>query len=489
VNATYNLHDGNAGNLVGALGQDGHPYQCSGSKNIFRFNLAVHDTFNTVFPRDEVVAFYSIHGEVACENHAYNETYVGPTAGQLKAIIQMSSQEDSVVGNTFTNCIFYRPRNYYIIWDNDIRRALSRFSNVYDGNLLYRADSPAWIRYSHLGGQSYYSLDEAKSALPTLWGPRNIAGQPRFVDEAHGDYRLSVESPAIDAGIHLTVATVGGGNATALPVRDAGYFTDGWGIIEPDSIRIDGAVPSETVGIAAIDYVTHTITLASSRSWSPGARIWYYRTDRFRGSAPDIGALEYAGGAISPPPPAIPAQPALLSPASGDTGVAAYASLQWTPVTSASSYVLEVADSPLFTSLFVRADALSSASYTLSGLAPGHTYYWRVAAVNDAGTGAWSTVSSFTTHAQVPRDWALEQNFPNPFNPTTTIVYRLPTPARVRLALYDAVGRLVLRLIDADQEPGEYAVSVGKGNLASGVYFYALQAGTFFDFRRMVLLK
>lgn len=83
----------------------------------------------------------------------------------------------------------------------------------------------------------------------------------------------------------------------------------------------------------------------------------------------------------------------------------------------------------------------------------------------------------------------LAQNFPNPFNPTTTINYSLAKPEYVHLALYDTQGRQVRVLVAAQQNAGRYALGVDGRNLASGVYFYRLTAGAFVDEKRMLLVK
>ncbi len=74
----------------------------------------------------------------------------------------------------------------------------------------------------------------------------------------------------------------------------------------------------------------------------------------------------------------------------------------------------------------------------------------------------------------LPREPQLDQNYPNPFNPSTTIRYRIFDSRRVRLVLYDLLGRLVASLVDEVQQPGEYAVPLNAGNLASGMYVYRL---------------
>jgi hypothetical protein len=101
---------------------------------------------------------------------------------------------------------------------------------------------------------------------------------------------------------------------------------------------------------------------------------------------------------------------------------------------------------------------------------------------------------STDTEGDVPRVYALEQNVPNPFNPTTRIRFAVPEPGRVRLSVYDTEGRMVRALLDAELPAGRH-VTEWEGHdasgqrVASGVYFYRLTAGKFTDTRRMVMLK
>ncbi len=89
----------------------------------------------------------------------------------------------------------------------------------------------------------------------------------------------------------------------------------------------------------------------------------------------------------------------------------------------------------------------------------------------------------------LPSTYSLEQNFPNPFNPTTKIQFSLPTASKVTLKLFDALGREVVTLVDGIRQPGIYLVTLDGSRLASGVYYYRLTAGGFDDIKRMVLLK
>jgi hypothetical protein len=85
--------------------------------------------------------------------------------------------------------------------------------------------------------------------------------------------------------------------------------------------------------------------------------------------------------------------------------------------------------------------------------------------------------------------FVLVQNFPNPFNPSTTIRYGLPRGADVTLAVYNALGQEVARLVDTHQESGYHEVRFDGTNVASGVYFYRLRAGEFSQTKRLMLVR
>ncbi len=88
-----------------------------------------------------------------------------------------------------------------------------------------------------------------------------------------------------------------------------------------------------------------------------------------------------------------------------------------------------------------------------------------------------------------PKDYVLFQNVPNPFNPATTIRYALPEAGRVRLTIYNMLGQQVARLVDVRQEAGAYSITWDARDFASGTYYYRLEAGTFREVKKLVLLK
>jgi hypothetical protein len=99
------------------------------------------------------------------------------------------------------------------------------------------------------------------------------------------------------------------------------------------------------------------------------------------------------------------------------------------------------------------------------------------------------TVVRVADNLSVPTEYALRQNFPNPFNPSTTIVFELPAKTMVRLTAYDLLGREIATLVDEDKTAGVYEVLFDASRMASGVYFYRLEAGGYCATKRMVILK
>lgn len=90
---------------------------------------------------------------------------------------------------------------------------------------------------------------------------------------------------------------------------------------------------------------------------------------------------------------------------------------------------------------------------------------------------------------QLPVKFELGQNYPNPFNPVTTIKYSVPKQAFVTLKIYDLLGREVKTLVNENRSAGTYEVEFNAFHLASGVYFYRMEAGDFVDVKKLVLLK
>ncbi|AFN75321.1 xylanase [Melioribacter roseus P3M-2] len=100
-----------------------------------------------------------------------------------------------------------------------------------------------------------------------------------------------------------------------------------------------------------------------------------------------------------------------------------------------------------------------------------------------------SVVVSVERIDDLPKDFYLSNNYPNPFNPSTRINYSLSKSVNVSLKVYDVLGREVRTLVQGAQNPGSYTVIFDASDLSSGIYFYRLEAGNFSETKQMLLMK
>jgi hypothetical protein len=106
-----------------------------------------------------------------------------------------------------------------------------------------------------------------------------------------------------------------------------------------------------------------------------------------------------------------------------------------------------------------------------------------------AFVGEPSSPTGVDERESVPAAFGLSQNYPNPFNPATRIEYELSHSAHVTLTVFNMLGQEVATLINGVEQPGHKSVSYNGNKLPSGLYIYHLNAGTFSDTKRMMLIK
>jgi subtilisin-like proprotein convertase family protein len=114
----------------------------------------------------------------------------------------------------------------------------------------------------------------------------------------------------------------------------------------------------------------------------------------------------------------------------------------------------------------------------------GYVYCWGIQINNG------STINSTSNNGiNTPGNFKLSQNYPNPFNPATRINFSVAETGNIKLTVYDILGKEVSVLVNKTLNPGEYNIEFNAGELTSGVYFYRLEADSFSDIKKMILVK
>jgi len=147
----------------------------------------------------------------------------------------------------------------------------------------------------------------------------------------------------------------------------------------------------------------------------------------------------------------------------------------------------------LITASYVGPETLSY----LAGGPPSTDCFFRVAwassplvfDTNDSAFSILDSLSSVDEMNDLPGTYFLGQNFPNPFNPSTVIRYTLAVTSYTTLKVYDILGQEVATLVNEEMKPGCHEVTWGPAGLSSGVYFYRLQAGTFTETKKLILIR
>ncbi|MDP3114591.1 MAG: M6 family metalloprotease domain-containing protein [Candidatus Cloacimonadaceae bacterium] len=199
----------------------------------------------------------------------------------------------------------------------------------------------------------------------------------------------------------------------------------------------------------------------------------------------------------------LPSIPALLSPAHMATNLPTTITFNWSAATLAQSYWLQVARDPYFSNVVASVPGLTTTQHTLTNLLHYNVYYWRVSAVNVAGSSNFSTIRRFSTmagvsnedDAVVPVPNALMQNFPNPFNPSTSIGLSVKDPSKpIAVVIYNPRGQMIKRLfIGVPARRQLDLVWDGKDEsgmpVSSGLYLYRFETDGFSETRKMLLMR
>lgn len=221
------------------------------------------------------------------------------------------------------------------------------------------------------------------------------------------------------------------------------------------------------------------VNASNTAGTGPYSTVWKFRT------------------VISPPV----AAPTLLAPPNGATNQQLTLTLDWNDVFGTTGYKVLLSADSLFNTFILDTTVVPSQFTVPAGILSGSSvYYWRVRGFNTGGFGPWSVTWRFTTMiigiepitTIIPDKFMLYDNYPNPFNPVTSIRFDIPAEASgnmVTLEIFDITGSRVSIPVKENLRTGKYEIKWDAGSMASGVYIYRLRAGKFSAVKKMIVLK
>ncbi len=285
------------------------------------------------------------------------------------------------------------------------------------------------------------------------------------------------ETKISDSSVVLNGLVFPFGNNTSVRFlygTNSGVYTD----------SID-AVPNNVDGDTTTQIFSHINNLNSHTSY-------YYRiSGRNFTSSNYFVSSEKSFKTLDP----IPLMPLVISP-NGMTGVYRKATVIWHTSNFAKKYHFQISSDSTFASVAFDTTLTDTSMQLNNPLDANTKYYWHVSAEDTSGESDFSLIANFTTSTEIiegiydnetPKIFALYQNYPNPFNPTTTINYSIAKTSFVTLTIYDVLGNEVIKLLNKEKTAGNYKVKFNATKLASGIYFYRIQAGDFISTKKLIL--
>lgn len=246
----------------------------------------------------------------------------------------------------------------------------------------------------------------------------------------------------------------------------------------------------DSLAVAPLD--STMLTTYADSSVGPG-QSYFYRV----AALDSLGFMSLPSSAATATlPGAVPGPVPLVYPANNATVNSAVVAFVWArPAGTVTGYWFDIATDSLF--VFHNIDStLTDTSKVATGLLHNERYWWRVRARNASGWGMFSekrtlnvVISGVEDMAEIPDRFTLYPNYPNPFNPSTTMRYGIPVKSQVRLTVFNTLGQRVATLVEGEKEAGYHEAGFDASSLSSGVYIVRMQAGEFVESRKLLLLR
>ncbi len=298
--AKYNVVEGNVFAYTASSG-DSSPFagiQYAAQNGIIRNNIFYECTGP---PLDFTI--YGGEAQYNYGNRAYNNVFYDNNFGGINITGSGSSFSDQIIKNN----LFYQNRfiqndmrwSWYAELDKKpVQIMTGRTNNIlFDNNNIFNEQVDELYAVSY--GTRFSSSNSAPQKLswweenhPQLF-KNSVQANPLFENASSYDFSLQEGSPMIDAGAFLTKTSSSGNNSLSMQVVDAGWFMNGFGVVNADTIQIEGQTGYAI--ITSVDYSSNTLSLDRALTWADGKGV----SLKYVGAAPDIGAFEFGDAATS----------------------------------------------------------------------------------------------------------------------------------------------------------------------------------------------
>jgi hypothetical protein len=196
----------------------------------------------------------------------------------------------------------------------------------------------------------------------------------------------------------------------------------------------------------------------------------------------------------------LPTVPVLIFPPNNSTNQLQDVTLLWDSNAYANTFRVQVSSDSLFVSSAFLYDTIVAGTplhIRPDFLQLGAKYYWRVNATNLLGTSGWSAIRNFTIRTiginqistEIPKDYKLYNNYPNPFNPSTKIKFQIPVNESVEINVYDVSGKKIAELVNGKIKAGIYETVFDATGLPSGIYFIRMISGNYSYVSKIAYIK
>jgi len=353
--------------------------------------------------------------------------------------------------------------------------------SVLDTTIYTGSDTSAAVtRFS--GGRHYWKVAAYNTRKDTVWGSGSNLTPWSF---EISPVEIKVINPVAD----LEVAE----DASDFQIADLdNVFSQ-----PPPGKTVTFSAASDTNAIGIRLNESNQVTVSLVKNWNGVGHIYLRAT---MDALIITDTVQLTVTPVNDPPTAFE----LVSPENGWSGESSTCIFRWSMSSDPDredtlAYDFSLSRDSSFAILDTMINAVADTSITLDTLVSGE-YYWKVCAHSNRDTvwasgsniNPWSfTIVTVSINQLKPvlTEYRLYNNYPNPFNPTTTLRYELPKDSRVTLSVFDINGREVARLVNETQPAGCYSLIWNAGEIGSGIYFYRIQAGEFHQVKKMVLMK